>query len=80
MFAKKCDGLGSNAFGQCEQLKSVFINKKLTNTSGGLWSSEGPFCGCSSLNDVVFESGITGIPVSILQVVREFRISKYLTR
>ncbi len=62
---KKCDGLGSNAFGQCEQLKSVFINKKLTNTSGGLWSSKGPFCGCSSLNDVVFESGITGIPVSI---------------
>lgn len=62
---KKCDSLGSNAFGQCEQLKSVFINKKLTNTSGGLWNYEGPFCGCSSLNDVVFESGITGIPVSI---------------
>ena len=62
---KKCDNLGSKAFGQCEQLKSVFINKKLTNTSGGLWDYEGPFCGCSSLNDVVFESGITGIPVSI---------------
>ena len=62
---KKCDNLGSKAFGQCEQLKSVFINKKLTNTSGGLWDYEGPFCGCSSLNDVVFESGITEIPASI---------------
>ena len=62
---KKCDSLGSNAFGQCEQLKSVFINKKLTNTSGGLWDYEGPFWKCSLLNNVVFESGITEIPVSI---------------
>lgn len=70
---KKCDNLGSKAFGQCEQLKSVFINKKLTNTSGGLWDYEGPFCGCSSLNDVVFESGITGIPVSIFAGCTEIR-------
>ena len=41
---QKCDSLGSNAFGQCEQLKSVFINKKLTNTSGGLWDYDAVRC------------------------------------
>ncbi len=62
---KTCESLASDAFGKCEELQSVYINKRLTNTSGGLWDSAGPFNECTSLNHVIFEEGIVEIPTSL---------------
>ena len=62
------DGLtaiGFRAFGACTSLKKVYIPKTITSCAGYNPSScvwEGPFRGCTSLNDVEFADGIKTIP------------------
>ena len=65
------DGLteiGFRAFGACTSLKKVYIPKTITSCAGYNPSScvyEGPFRGCTSLNDVEFADGIKTIPQNL---------------
>ena len=56
------------AFGACTSLKKVYIPKTITSCAGYNPSScvyEGPFRGCTSLNDVEFADGIKTIPQNL---------------
>ena len=63
-FPKTMTELGNSAFENCTSLMRVNIPKTMkTYTSAGENSFyPGPFNGCSSLNNIIFEEGITSIP------------------
>ncbi len=54
--------IGYSAFGECDSIKSIKIPKSLSKIQllHDYWSG-GPFNGCTSLKEVIFEEGITEI-------------------
>ena len=54
--------MGAWAFKNCTSLKSVFIPKSLDYCAG---AGDGPFAGCTALDTITFETGVTQIAAGL---------------
>ena len=64
-FSKNLKSIGNRAFVRCTKIEKINLPRNLTEVDTYGWNWWYPFAGCSNLEKVEFEEGITQIPTGI---------------
>ena len=65
ILSKNLKSIGNRAFVRCTKIEKINLPKSLTEVDTYGWNWWYPFAGCSNLEKVEFEEGITQIPTGI---------------